>query len=214
MRTVLEAVEEGLPLDELYGHVLVPFLAWLGSEWQAGRARVWEEHLLTGAVRTAVDALYPRVMAAKGQLEPLPVSVAFFCPGEETHDVGLRMLADRFDLRGFQTVYVGAMTPFEEMIDCVRTLEVDVVCLSASTHFQRTVLHHGVVRLREALPAVRIVVGGPAFTRSAEGWEDLRVDSIDGLLDDLAKGALVEADGAGETGGPPAGSDSDGGAHA
>ena len=50
------------------------------------------------------------------------------------------MFVDRFDLRGFQTVYVGAMTPVNEMAQCVRSTGATVVCLSASTHFQRTAL--------------------------------------------------------------------------
>ena len=156
-----------MPLEELYTRVLTPFLEWLGARWQEGEAAVWEEHLLTSAVRTAIDALYPRVLAAKALVEPVPVTVAFFCPPEETHDLGLRMLVDRFDLRGFRTVYVGALTPFEQMVDCAREMGADVVCLSASTHFQRTVLREGVNRLRADLPGVRIVVGGPAFARSA-----------------------------------------------
>ncbi len=185
MGTILAAADSGLPLDELYSGALVPFLEWLGDRWQAREAAVWEEHLLTSAVRTAIDALYPRVLAAKSKVEPLPLTVALFCPPEETHDVGLRMLADRFDLRGFRTVYVGAMTPFEQMVMCARETGADVVCLSASTHFQRTVLHHGVNLLRSALPGVRIVVGGPAFARSSEGWDDLLAGSIDVLLDRL-----------------------------
>ncbi len=196
-----------MPLEELYTRVLTPFLEWLGARWQEREATVWEEHLLTSAVRTAIDALYPRVLAAKALVEPVPVTVAFFCPPEETHDLGLRMLVDRFDLRGFRTVYVGALTPFEQMVDCAREMGADVVCLSASTHFQRTVLHQGVNRLREDLPGVRIVVGGPAFARSADGWGDLLAGSIDELLGELAQAARVQGAGASKAAGDKAGGD-------
>jgi methanogenic corrinoid protein MtbC1 len=195
----LAAAEAGMPLEELYTRVLTPFLEWLGARWQAGEAAVWEEHLLTSAVRTAIDALYPRVLAEKALVEPVPVTVAFFCPPEETHDLGLRMLVDRFDLRGFHTVYVGALTPFEQMVECAREMKADVVCLSASTHFQRTVLRQGVNRLREDLPGVRIVVGGPAFARSCDGWGDLPAESIDELLDELAQMTRARRTGGVET---------------
>jgi len=145
-----------------------------------------------GAVRTAIDALYPRVLDRKAQVRAVDVTVAFFCPPEETHDVGLRMLVDRFDLRGFRTVYVGAMTPVDEMVACVRATGAAVVCLSASTHFQRTALREVVRRLRECLPATRIVVGGPAFAHSSRGWEDYAVDSVDALLDELTAPAAGE----------------------
>lgn len=185
VKTVTAAVQAGLPIEDLYAQVLEPFLESVGATWQEGRTAVWEEHLIVGAVRTAIEALYPAVLERKEKITPVPVTVAFFCAPEETHDVGLRMLADKFDLRGFRTVYVGAMTPIDQMVDCARALGVDVVCLSASTHFQRTALREVVRRLREEIPEVRVVVGGPAFAHSGDGWEDLTVDSVGALLDEL-----------------------------
>lgn len=186
VRAIVAAVDDGLPVEDLYTLVLEPFLASVGRGWQEGRTAVWEEHLIVGAVRTAIEALYPRVLERKATIEALPLTVAFFCPPEETHDVGLRMLVDRFDLRGFRTVYVGALTPVQQMIDCVRTTGASVVCLSASTHFQRGALREVVRRLREGLPDTRIVVGGPAFAHSDLGWEEYAVASVDSLLDELA----------------------------
>jgi methanogenic corrinoid protein MtbC1 len=185
VRAVFAAVEAGLAVEDLYTQVLEPFLESVGRYWQKGHTAVWEEHLIVGAVRGAIEALYPRVLERKARVEAVPITVAFFCPPEETHDVGLRMLVDRFDLRGFQTVYVGAATPVEEMVRCVRSVGASVVCLSASTHFQRAALHEVVARLRELLPEVRIVAGGPAFAHSCAGWEAFTVDSVDELLDDL-----------------------------
>lgn len=189
----LAAAEAGIPIEDLYARVLEPFLKTVGRRWQDGKTTVWEEHLIVGAVRTAVEALYPKVLERKAQVDPLPLTVAFFCPPEETHDVGLRMLSDRFDLRGFRTVYVGAMTPVAQMAECVRATGASVVCLSASTHFQRSALHEVVAHLRGSLPEVRIVVGGPAFAHSDRGWEEYVVDSVDSLLDELAEKARANA---------------------
>ncbi len=184
--SILAAVQDGLSLENLYTNVLEPFLAAVGRGWQEGHTAVWEEHFIVGAVRTAIEALYPIVLKRKAGVEPVPVTVAFFCPPEETHDVGLRMLADRFDLRGFRTIYIGAMTPVGQMVECVRATGASVICLSASTHFQRAALHDVVEHLRQALPETRIVVGGPAFAHSDRGWDEYVVNSVDSLLDELA----------------------------
>lgn len=193
VRAILAAVDEGLPIEDLYTQVLEPFLESVGRGWQEGRTAVWQEHLIVGATRTAIEALYPRVLERKAEVRAVGVTVAFFCPPDETHDVGLRMLVDRFDMRGFHTVYVGAMTPVDEMIACVRTTGATVICLSASTHFQRTALHTVVRRLREGLAAVRIVVGGPAFAHSAVDREEHTVESVDALMDELAMEGGAEA---------------------
>jgi methanogenic corrinoid protein MtbC1 len=185
VRAILAAVEAGLPIEDLYAQVLQPFLAALGQGWQEGRTAVWEEHLIVAAIRTAVESLYARVLQRKAARPPIPLTVAFFCPPDEAHDLGLRMLVDRFDLRGFRTVYVGAFSPVAEMIECVRVVGADVVCLSASTHYHRAALREVVERLKEALPDVRLVVGGPAFACSSGGWEEHTVPSVDTLLDEL-----------------------------
>ncbi len=124
VKAILAGVEDGLAIEDLYSGVLSPFLASVGRGWQEGRTAVWEEHLIVGAVRAAIEALYPKVLERKALIDPVPITVAFFCPPEETHDVGLRMLADRFDLRGFRTIYIGAGTPVDEMVKCVRAEDV------------------------------------------------------------------------------------------
>jgi methanogenic corrinoid protein MtbC1 len=196
VRAVLDVVDQGLPIEDLHTHVLSPFLASVGRGWQEGRTAVWEEHLIVGAVRAAIEALYPRVLEQKARIEAVPMTVAFFCPPEETHDVGLRMLADLFDLRGFRTIYIGAGTPVHEMVACVRSVGASVICLSASTHFQKTALHHVIAGLRSALPDVRIVAGGPAFAAgiaAGADWQDYVVDSLDELFDELTAQARTGA---------------------
>jgi methanogenic corrinoid protein MtbC1 len=174
VRLVLAAVTEGLTIERLYAEVIGPALQHVGASWQAGRTAVWEEHLITQAMRTAVEALYPTVAASKAAVKPQRATAVFFCPPEEAHDLGLRMMCDLFDLRGFRTVWVGAMTPVTEMLACAESVDATVVCISASTHFHRAAVHHAVRSLEDALPGVRIVVGGPAFPPGVEDLEEGR----------------------------------------
>ena len=195
---VLRAVEAGLGVERLYDEVLLPLLRTLGAGWQSGQTAVWEEHMATQAIRSAVEALYPRILARKAGVAPVPVTVAFFCPPDEAHDLGLRMLADRFDLHGFRTVYVGASTPVDDMVACAPGVGAHVVCLSASTHFHRAALRHAVAALEAALPGVRIIVGGPAFVNDIQGWERCAPTNLQALLDELAGGASLAAAPGGE----------------
>jgi methanogenic corrinoid protein MtbC1 len=188
---VLRAVEAGLGVERLYDDVLLPLLRTLGAGWQTGQTAVWEEHMATQAIRSAVETLYPRIVALKAGVPPVPVTVAFFCPPDEAHDLGLRMLADRFDLHGLRTVYVGASTPVDDMVACAQGVSADVVCLSASTHFHRAALRHAVAALEAAVPGVRILVGGAAFVHDTDGWESSVPTDLQALLGELAAGASL-----------------------
>jgi methanogenic corrinoid protein MtbC1 len=195
---VLRAVEAGLGVERLYDDVLLPLLRTLGAGWQTGQTAVWEEHMATQAIRSAVETLYPRIVALKAGVPPVPVTVAFFCPPDEAHDLGLRMLADRFDLHGFRTVYVGASTPVDDMVACAQGVSADVVCLSASTHFHRAALRHAVAALEAAVPGVRILVGGAAFVHDTDGWESSVPTDLQALRGELAAGASVSTAPGGE----------------
>lgn len=155
----LEAVETGeVDIPTLYRDVLVPAIRQVGSDWQSGRTRVWEEHLASAVVRTIVEALFPRVQALKAAAEPAGRGVLLACVVDERHDLGLRMLADMFDLAGWDTHYLGADTPTMQIADAAAQLEVELVVLGAVTLHERLQTRHVIDELRRRLPAARILV--------------------------------------------------------
>jgi methanogenic corrinoid protein MtbC1 len=183
VRTAVEAVTGGrVTVMELYGQVLQPLLVETGHSWQRGKVAIWQEHLATATVRAIVEILYPVVLRIRAAAKPSGRSVLLACPPEEHHDLGLRMVADRFDMAGWRTYYLGADTPSEEIVDAARRLGVDAVVLTSSTHFQRLILRHAVDLIKEALPDVDVWVGGAAFVHHREGWTAGELVDLDEIL--------------------------------
>lgn len=181
VKAALEAVEKrAIDVRTLYRDVLTPLLVDTGAGWQSGDLRVWEEHHASAAVRTIVEALHPPVQEAKPK--PSGKKVLLACPPEEAHDLGLRMLADLLELAGWQTYFLGAGTPTDEIVDAVKKLAVDTVALSVSTHYNRLRLHPVVGDLRRQLPGVRIYVGGAAFAHDRGDWSEEEAPDLDVLL--------------------------------
>lgn len=217
VRLAITAVDGGaVHVATLYGAVLAPLLAETGAAWQRGDRHVWEEHLASAAVRTIVEALYPRVLEARAAVAPAGRSILLACPPEEAHDLGLRMLADRFELAGWTTYFIGADTPPDEIVDAARSLGVDAVGLSSSTHYHRLALRHFVDELKQRLPGVAVWVGGPAFARDREGWSDDELLDVDRLLgaaqgpsdrDGTAPGEGIDGTAPGEGGASVSGSE-------
>jgi MerR family transcriptional regulator, light-induced transcriptional regulator len=173
----LDAVRDGtIDIAALYTYVLGPLLVDTGAAWQQGTERVWEEHFASATVRTIVEALYPDVVRAHDQVACVDKRVLLACPAGEQHDLGLRMVADRFALAGWDVDYLGPDTPTEEIIDAAQTLDSDLVVLSASTHFNRVLLREVVDEVQLRLPGVRLAVGGAAFVTDAESYRGLILD--------------------------------------
>lgn len=178
LEAALEAVERDvISVPDLYTLVLGPLMADTGSAWQAGATRVWEEHYATATVRTIIEALAPRVIEDASRLERRDETVLLACPPEEHHDLGLRMLLDRFLLGGYNAHFLGADTPVSEICHAAERLGVTIVVLSASTHYHRVRLREVIEQLRDGLPAgTRIAAGGPAFAHDPENFGDLLFD--------------------------------------
>jgi MerR family transcriptional regulator, light-induced transcriptional regulator len=170
---VLDAVGNGaITVPVLYEHVLAPQLLQIGEHWQTGELPVWGEHYASGVLHTIVEALYPTVARLAADVPPTGKSVLLACPAGETHDLGLRMLSDRFELAGFKTVLLGADVPTPQIVAAAAALRPDLLVLSASTHFNRVELRDVVDEIRPELPGTDIRATGYAFRLAREGWAD------------------------------------------
>lgn len=168
VKTALRGLDDGsLSVPDLYDE-LAEILINTGAGWQQGTVEVWQEHLITGIVRTIVEACAERLEAEAPRDREATVVLA--APENEYHDLGLRMLADRFTLAGWQARFLGAAVPVREAIRAVGELGAAAIALSASTHFHRLSLNEYVAVLAQAHPDLRIWVGGPSFAREQAGW--------------------------------------------
>lgn len=169
----IRGVESGtLTIPQLYTRVLTPLLHDIGTSWQVGETAVWQEHYASAAVRTVIEALNPHVTRTRPALTDDARTVVLACPPEETHDLGLRMLADRFELAGWRVIYVGADTPEADLHGAIRDTHADAAVLSVSTHFHRLRLREIVERLHAEFPKLTVWVGGAAFAFDHECWAD------------------------------------------
>ena len=166
----ISAIASGeLTIPALYD-TLADLLTEIGDSWQAGETRVWEEHYATAVARTIVEACQPYVI--EHAAPPIGRTAVFATPSEEYHDLGLRMLADRFTLAGWSAHLLGANVPAHELLSAVRELEADAVVLSAYTHYHRVALKAYVDAVRAAFPEMDIWVGGAAFAFEHDDWPD------------------------------------------
>jgi methanogenic corrinoid protein MtbC1 len=183
VRTAVEAVSaEAVSIPVLYRDILSRILADTGEAWHRGDTAIWEEHLASATVRTVVEILYPGVLRAKAEAAPAGKAVLLACPPEEGHDLGLRMVSDRFDMAGWTTYFLGPDTPVREIAAAARQLGVDAVVMSSSTHFHRLAVRHAVDELKKELPDTDVWVGGPAFVGAATGWLAEEIVDLEALL--------------------------------
>ncbi len=164
-----EARTHGLPF--LYEKVVRPALVEVGRRWEAGSISVADEHIATAIAQSVVASQYPSFPWA-----PDGPKGVMACIAGERHELGARMAADLLAHDGWNVTFVGADVPQDALIDLVTREQPRFVGLSASLPERLSLLHETIARLREAVPASRIVVGGHVLPR-IDG-QSLDVDAI------------------------------------
>ncbi len=159
-RAVEDALEQGVPIPDIYLEMLDPALREVGHRWAMGALNVAEEHYATAVAQSILDGLSRRLRRAPkdGRL-----AVVSGTP-EELHAVGLRMVADFLEADGWEVLLLGPGAPAHDIASLVESEQPDLVALSTAT----AGVIDGVVEVFRALKALDprpcIVAGGQFWT--------------------------------------------------
>lgn len=157
-----QAREAGLEVAAIYLDVFQPALREIGRLWQENEISVADEHLATAITQAAMARLYEQVFAWTSNGGPTLIAA---CADVERHEVGLRMLCDLLELRGWHTRYLGSSVPNESLVSMVRQQRPDVVALSVAIvpHLPRLRSMVGAVREAMGADCPLVLVGGRPF---------------------------------------------------
>ncbi len=167
-RLVLDAVAAGASVRDIYLHVFQRVLYEIGRLWQLNEINVAQEHFCTAATQLIMSQLYTHIFRGK---KPAGSMVATAVAGD-LHELGVRMLADFFELDGWNTCYLGANTPHRDVIQTVIKSRATVLCVSATISYhvhQVRALIDG-VRQNPDAGKVIVLVGGYPFNVDPELW--------------------------------------------
>lgn len=164
-------------IDEL----VQPAMAEIGAAWERGELTVAEEHLATATMQTVIAR----------QLGEMPIreeedrSILLACVEDNEHELGLRVLADAFELAGWRARCLGADVPTEALVAMVDRWRPDVVALSLSMRLHVPVAREAVDRIRElGDPQPTVLLGG----RLADHDSVLEQTGADGWAANLRQG--------------------------
>ncbi|MNI00231.1 Glutamate mutase sigma subunit [compost metagenome] len=185
---VLGLHEDGVPIRDLYLHLFQNSQYEIGRLWQLGRITVAQEHYCTACTQSIISQLYPRWIQAAQKSKKTLVAVGV---GEELHEIGLRMLADFFEMEGWNTCYLGSNMPAEGLIRYLKEQPADLLAVSITMTYHVSEVQRLIasIRTHAGLDRMKILVGGMPFNIDRALWEKV---GADGYAPD-AKGALEVA---------------------
>jgi methanogenic corrinoid protein MtbC1 len=157
-------------------HIIQPALYGIGRKWEQNLVSVAQEHLATAIAQSVM-------VQELGHCEPSEANgkrVLLACVAGNHHDVGLQMVADAFQLSGWEVNYLGADVPTPSLVQYIGSWKPDLVGLSISFAQQLPAARNVVSRMVEEFGDQRppVIVGGLALNNfkglteqiGADGW--------------------------------------------
>ncbi|MEW5769985.1 MAG: cobalamin-dependent protein [Pseudomonadota bacterium] len=156
-------LERGAGLVDMELHVVQPALYRIGEMWQANRLSVAQEHLATAIAQSVMTAC----LLLSQPATPLGRRVLLACVEGNQHALGLRMVADAFQLGGWGVQYLGANVPTQALIRQTREWRPHLLGLSISLPHQLKAVRAIIKQLGEQLGDARpaVMIGGLAINR-------------------------------------------------
>lgn len=175
-RMVLDAVAAGMAVKDIYLYVFQPAQYEIGRLWQTNRISVAQEHYCTAATQLIMSQLYPHVFAT----EKIGRTLVATSVAGDLHELGVRMVADFFEMEGWDTFYLGANTPPSSIVTTLIERQADVLAISATLSYHAEAVRELIQRVRQDpdVGSVRILAGGYPFNRDPELWRNVGADGF------------------------------------
>jgi methanogenic corrinoid protein MtbC1 len=172
---ILNEVETGTAVKDLYLEVFQPVQHEIGRLWQLNKISVAQEHYCTAATQMIMSQLYQYIF----NTERNGFRLVATCISGDMHEVGIRMVADFFEMEGWDTFYLGANTPIDSILRTLREQEANLLMVSATMayHVRAVADLIQAVKRDPALKSVKIMVGGYPFNVASELWSSIGADA-------------------------------------
>jgi methanogenic corrinoid protein MtbC1 len=97
--------------------------------------------------------------------------------GNELHEIGIRMVADFFEMEGWNTYYLGANVPQNSFLQEIKNKKPNIVAISVTISFNLQNISALIQKIRKIDPNVKIMVGGYPFLVDTKLWEKVGADA-------------------------------------
>ena len=156
---VTELLDRHLEIKEIYTGLFQRSLYQVGELWETNQITVANEHLATSITESLLNLVYPSIFAIERKGKKAVIS----CSANEFHQVGGRMVADIFELNGWDSHFLGANTTKEDLVRFIHDEQPDVLGLSLSILSNINHLKRCMEMVRGNFPNLDILIGGQAF---------------------------------------------------
>lgn len=158
-KIVQDLIENRVELKQLYHDLFHTSLYEVGKLWETNKISVAREHLATSITESLMNLTYPLIFSTERAGKKVVIS----CCANEFHQIGGKMVADIFEINGWDSYFLGPDMTYKDLLACVDQEYPDLVGLSLSILSNMDYLLQGIEMVKADFPHIDLLVGGQAF---------------------------------------------------
>ena len=163
-KIIQNLLQHGVQINYLYEEIIKDAMYKVGDLWENGSISVATEHLASAVVQAILNDLYSYILTQTKNSKIVVIG----CVENEQHQIGAKMVADVFDMNEWNTHFLGAGLPVEDLIRFMKDVRPDVLALSVSLHLNLSNLGKMIEAIHQAMPGLLILIGGQAFNKGGQ----------------------------------------------
>lgn len=173
-KVILDEVDKGTAVKDIYMHVFQPVQYEIGRLWQQAKLTVAQEHYCSAATQLIMSQLYYKIVTSEKNSHKLVAA----CVEGDMHEIGIRMVSDFLEMEGWHTYCLGANMPLSSIIKALHKEKPDLLLLSATMTYHL----HAITELITAMHAdpnlqhIKVMVGGQPFNIAPDLWKEIGAD--------------------------------------
>lgn len=148
-----------IPIETIYSALFQRSLYKVGEYWEMNKISVATEHMATAITEQMMIRLQPDLFST----ERIGKKAVIACVANEHHQIGAKMIADIFEMNGWDGYFIGANTPADELLRFIESQHPDIVGLSLSIYFNMPLFKKTLDMIKAAFPEMPVIIGGQAF---------------------------------------------------
>lgn len=171
---VKDFLSQNPSITDVYENVLKVALYNVGLLWEKNKISVATEHMATAITEGILNELFEQIIPEKKYQKKVIVA----CVENENHQVGIKMVADVFEMQGWGSYFLGAGIPTTELLKYIKEINPDIIAISLSVYFNYGNLVSMINILKKEFPNLSIIVGGQALIHVKDQFKTMFPDVI------------------------------------
>jgi methanogenic corrinoid protein MtbC1 len=156
---VTSLLEDKIAIRDLYTDLFQKSMYRVGALWEMNEISVAREHLATAITEYMLSTTYPYLFTG----QPSAKKVIISCTANEYHQLGGKMVADIFELHGWDAHFLGVNTPVDDLLRIIDEIKPDLIGLSLAVYSNIAALESTLRVIHANFNNLDILVGGHAF---------------------------------------------------